>query len=40
MGLITKEHIVTHMHLNFALKWALQFSTLVIKPFSSYNSTS
>ena len=24
--LITKEHIVMHMHLNFVFKWALHFS--------------
>ena len=33
--LITKEHIVTHTCLNFAFKWALDFSTLSIKLFNS-----
>ena len=35
MGLITKEHIVTHTHLNFAFKRALHFSILAIKLFNS-----
>ena len=34
-GLITKEYIVTDTHLNFIFKWALCFSTLVIKLFNS-----
>ena len=34
-GIILKEHIVLHMHLNFPFKQALHFSTLVIKLFNS-----
>ena len=33
-GLITKEHIVTHTHLNFVFKHALHFSILAIKHFN------
>ena len=29
-GLITKERMVMHMHLNFVFKWALHFSILYI----------
>ena len=41
-GLLTKEHLVMHMHLNFVFKWdfvckrALDFSKLAIKPFNSH----
>ena len=33
--LITKEHIAMYTHLNFKLKFAVYFSTLVIKLFKS-----
>ena len=33
--LITKEHIVTHKHLNFIFKQALNFNTVAIKFFNS-----
>ena len=32
-GLITKEHIVTHTHLNFGFQRALHFSTLAMQLF-------
>ena len=34
-GLITKEHIVKHMHLNFVFKRVTHYSTLAISLFNS-----
>ena len=34
-GLITKEHVVAHAHLNFKLKLALHYSKSLTKPFNS-----
>ena len=33
--LITKEHIVTDMHLTLVFKWAVRISTLALKLFNS-----
>ena len=35
-GFITREHIVTHMHLKFVFKWPLYLSTLAMKVFNSF----